>query len=87
MSDLLNMFIKKELLQGLSCLAKINLKEPKNLIEPKKFQFSFNVRAELKKLSNVKDSEILQFKTECILMLKELCIKLQTCLLYTSRCV
>ena len=72
---LLSMIVKKEIMTKETSVFKIDLKDSKNLILAKEFPLSFSVKTELRKVK-VTDKEILQFKTDCVKIVKQICLKL-----------
>lgn len=74
--DLMNIFVKKEVLEKETYVDRVDLNNNENIILPKNLKLGFAVKAELKKLKEIKECEIKSFKDDCVTVLKLICQKI-----------
>ncbi|XP_011873059.1 PREDICTED: uncharacterized protein LOC105564901, partial [Vollenhovia emeryi] len=74
--DLINIFVKKEVLEKETSIDRINLNNNANIILPKNLKLGFVVRSEFKKQKEIKEFEIKSFKDDCVIILKLICQKI-----------
>gem|GEM_PF-6826146 len=76
--DLMNIFVKKEVLEKEIYVDQVDLNNNANIILSKNLKLGFAVKAELRKMKEIKESEIKSFKDDCITVLKLICQKIIT---------
>jgi len=76
--DLMNIFVKKEVLEKEIYVDRVDLNNNANIILSKNLKLGFAVKAELRKMKEIKESEIKSFKDDCITVLKLICQKIIT---------
>lgn len=76
--DIMHIFIKKEVLEKETFIDRVDLNNNANIILSKNLKLGFAVKAELKKVKGIKDSEIKSFKDDCVTALKLICQKMLT---------
>lgn len=74
--DLMNIFVKKEVLEKETNIDRIDLNNNANMILSKNLKLGFAVKAELKKQKEIKEFEIKSFKDDCVTILKLICQKI-----------
>ncbi|CAL1672536.1 unnamed protein product [Lasius platythorax] len=74
--DLMNIFVKKEVLEKETNIDRIDLNNNANMILSKNLKLGFAVKAELKKQKKIKEFEIKSFKDDCVTILKLICQKI-----------
>jgi len=82
--DLMNIFVKKEILEKEIYVNRVGLNNNANRILSKNLKLGFAVKVELRKMKEIKESEIESFKDDCITVLKLICQKIITNLLNIS---
>jgi len=74
--DLMNIFVKKEVLEKEIYVDRVDLNNNANIILSKNLKLGLAVKAELRKMKEIKESEIKSFKDDCIIVLKLICQKI-----------
>ncbi|KMQ85420.1 dna-dependent protein kinase catalytic subunit-like protein [Lasius niger] len=69
--DLMNIFVKKEVLEKETNIDRIDLNNNANMILSKNLKLGFAVKAELKKQKEIKEFEIKSFKDDCVTILNQ----------------
>ena len=79
MTDLMTIFIKKEVLEKANNVFKIDIMKEENYVKPQQMKLGFSVRTQLNKVNNdigVSDKDKVLFKIECRTMAIKFCQKL-----------